>query len=120
MKYLLLIYANEADWDGMPEAEQGKIFQDYMDYTNAIAKSGHLLGAEALQPIATATTVRVKDGKTLTTDGPFAETREQLGGFYMVEAKDLDEAIALAARIPGARMGSIEVRPIMPTPPPEG
>ncbi len=120
MKYLLLIYGAEADWDGMPEAEQGKIFQEYMDYTNAIQKSGNLLGGEALEPVATATTVRVKDGKTLTTDGPFAETREQLGGFYMVEAKDLDEAIALAARIPGARMGSIEVRPIMPTPPPEG
>jgi hypothetical protein len=90
-----------------------------MDFTNSIHKSGHYLGGEALQPIATATTVRVKDGKTLTTDGPFAETREQLGGFYMVEAKDLDEAIALAARIPVVERGCVEVRPIMPTPPPE-
>jgi hypothetical protein len=119
MKYLLLIYGEEGAWAHMSEAEQGQIFQDYMDYTNGINKSGHYISGEALQPIATATTVRVKNGKTLTTDGPFAETREQLGGFYMVEAKDLDEAIELAARIPGSRHGSIEVRPIMETPPPE-
>ncbi len=118
MKYLLLIYENEASFAGVSEAEQGKIFQEYMDYTGRIHKSGNYIAGEALQPISTATTVRVKDGKTLTTDGPFAETREQLGGFYMVEAKDLDEAIALAAGIPASRTGSIEVRPIMPTPPP--
>jgi hypothetical protein len=117
MKYLLLIYENEAAFSGLSEAEQGKIFEEYMDYTRRIRKSGNYLAGEALQPIATATTVRVKNGKTLTTDGPFAETREQLGGFYMVEAKDLDEAIALAAQIPASRNGSIEVRPIMPTPP---
>ena len=118
MKYLLLIYENEASWAGVSEAEQGKIFGEYMQYTNDIKKKGNYIGGEALQPVSTATTVKVKDGKTLTTDGPFAETREQLGGFYLVEAKDLDEAIALAARIPAARTGSIEVRPIMPTPPP--
>jgi len=118
MKYLLLIYENEASMAGLSESEQGKIFQEYMDYTSGIHKSGHRLAGEALQPVATATTVRVKNGKTVTTDGPFAETREQLGGFYMVEAKDLDEAIKLAAGIPGASTGSIEVRPIMPTPPP--
>jgi hypothetical protein len=117
MKYLLLIYQNEAAWAATPEAEKGKIFQEYMDYTQRIHKNGNYVAGEALQPIATATTVRVKNGKTLSTDGPFAETREQLGGFYMVEAKDLDEAIAIAARIPAARTGSIEVRPIMPTPP---
>jgi hypothetical protein len=117
MKYLLLIYSDEASWASISEAEQGKIFEGYMSYTRDIKRSGNYLGGEALQPIATATSVRVKNGKTLTTDGPFAETREQLGGFYMVEAKDLDEAIALAARIPGASMGTIEVRPIMPTPP---
>jgi hypothetical protein len=115
MKYLLLIYENEAGWEKVTEAEQGQIFQEYMDYTSAIRKSGHHVAGEALQPTSSATTVRVKNGKTLTTDGPFAETREQLGGFYMVEAKDLDEAIGLAARIPAARTGSIEVRPIMPT-----
>ena len=117
MKYLLLIYSNEADWADISEAEQGKIFEEYMTYTRSIKRSGNYLGGEALQPIATATTVRVRNGKTLTTDGPFAETREQLGGFYFVEAKDLDEATALAARIPSARLGSVEVRPIMPTPP---
>ena len=117
MKYLLLIYESEAASAGLSESEQGQIFQEYMDYTRGIRKSGNYIGGEALQPISTATTVRVKDGKTLTTDGPFAETREQLGGFYMVEAKDLDEAIALAGGIPAVRTGSIEVRPIMPTPP---
>jgi hypothetical protein len=119
MKYLLLIYENEADWAAIPEAEKGKIFQEYVDYSKRIRQSGHYVAGQALQPVATATTVRVKNGKTLTTDGPFAETREQLGGFFMVEAKDLDEAIALAAGIPGARTGSIEVRPILPTPPPD-
>ena len=119
MKYLLLIYESEKAFEGVTEAEQGKIFQEYMDYTNRIRKNGNYVAGEALQPVSTATTVRVKNGKTLTTDGPFAETREQLGGFYMVEAKDLDEAIQLAAGIPAVRTGSIEVRPIMPTPPPE-
>ena len=117
MKYLLLIYENEASFANIPEAEQGKIFQEYMDYSRGILKSGNYIAGEALEPIATATTVRVKNGKTLTTDGPFAETKEQLGGFYMVEAKDLDEAIKLAAAIPASRTGSIEVRPVMPTPP---
>jgi hypothetical protein len=119
MKYLLLIYENERAFDKVPEADRGKIFQEYMDYTSGIRRSGNYVAGEALQPISTATTVRVKNGKTVTTDGPFAETREQLGGFYMVEAKDLDEAIKLAAGIPASRTGSIEVRPIMPTPRPE-
>lgn len=118
MKYLLLIYGNEGDWAKMSEAEQGANYQAYMDFTQGIYKSGHYIAGEALQPVATATTVRVTDGRTLTTDGPFAETREQLAGFFMIEAKDLDEAIAIAARIPDAKSGSIEVRPIMPTPPP--
>ena len=112
MQYLLLIYENEGASAGLSEAEQGKIFQEYMDYTNGIRKKGNYIAGEALQPVSTATTVRVKSGKTLTTDGPFAETREQLGRFYMVEAKDLDEARAIAARIPSAKHGSIEVRPI--------
>jgi hypothetical protein len=115
MKYLLLIYENESIAAAMSEADQGKVWGEYMTYTEDIRKSGQYVAGEALQPVATATTVRVKDGKTVSTDGPFAETREQLGGFYMVEAKDLDEAIALAARIPASRTGSVEVRPIMPT-----
>ena len=119
MRYLLLIYETEGNWARMSEAEQGKTYQEYMDFTARIKKSGHHLAGEPLQPTSTATTVRVKNGKTLTTDGPFAETREQLGGFYMVEAKDLDEATAMAAQIPAARTGSIEVRPIMPIERPE-
>jgi hypothetical protein len=112
MEYLLLIYSNEKAWDAMPKAELDAVYGEYMAFTEAIKKSGNYKGGNPLQPTPTATTVRVKGGKTLTTDGPFAETKEQLGGYYLVEAKDLDEAIALAARIPSARMGSIEVRPI--------
>lgn len=119
MKYLLLIYSDETQWASMSEAEGQEVMAEYMKYTQDIHKSGNYLGGDALQPTATATSVRVRDGKRLTTDGPFAETREQLGGFYLVEAKDLDEAIDLAARIPSARVGTIEVRPIMPTPRPE-
>jgi hypothetical protein len=117
MKYLLLIYQDEGSSAGLSEAEQGQLFEEYMTYTRNIKKNGNYIGGEALQPVATATTVRVRNGKTMTTDGPFAETREQLGGYYLVEAKDLDEAIKLATGIPDVRMGSIEVRPIMPTPP---
>jgi len=119
MKYLLLIYSNEESWAAISEAEQGQIFGEYMAFSSAIMKSGHYIGGEALQPVATATTVRLKNGKPMTTDGPFAETKEQLGGYYLVEVKDLDEAIGLAARIPTHGMGSVEVRPIMPTPPVE-
>lgn len=115
MQYALLIYENESRWNAMSDADQKTMFAEYRTFTESIAKSGHYKGGEALQPTATATTVRVRDGKTLSTDGPFAETKEQLGGFYLVEAKDLDEATAIAARIPGSRVGSIEVRPILPT-----
>jgi hypothetical protein len=113
MQYLLLIYEREADWNAMSDKEKGAIFQEYMAFTQGIMKSGHHRAGDALQPVATATTVRVRNGKTVTTDGPFAETREQLGGYYLIEAKDLDEATSLAARIPTARYGSVEVRPIM-------
>ena len=113
MQYLLLIYDPEKAWATMPEAERNKMFTEYMTFTNDIKASGHYRAGDALQPTHTATTVRVRDGKTSTTDGPFAETREQLGGYYLVEAKDLDEATKIAARIPSARIGSIEVRPIM-------
>jgi hypothetical protein len=113
MQYLLLIYDDEKKIQSMSKAESDQFMADYFAYTEGIKKSGHFRAGEALEGIRTATTVRVRDGKTLSTDGPFAETREQLGGFYMVEAANLDEAIALGARIPSARTGSIEVRPIM-------
>ena len=111
MQYALLIYENESRWNTTSEADQQAMFGEYHAFTESIAKSGHYKGGEALQPTPTATTVRVRDGKTLSTDGPFAETKEQLGGFYLVEAKDLDEATAIAARIPGASHGCVEVRP---------
>ena len=119
MKYLLLLYGSEAARSKVPEAERARIFQEYMDYSAAIHRKGNYIAAEALQPTATARTVRQRNGKMLTTDGPFAETKEQLGGFYLVEAKDLDEAIQLAGGIPAVRTGSVEVRAIMPTPPVE-
>lgn len=112
MQYLLLIYDAEKVWETMPEAERNKMFGEYMAFTEDIKKSGHYVAGDALQPIRTATTVRVRDGKTATTDGPFAETREQLGGYYLVEAKDLDEATKIAARVPSAKSGTIEVRPV--------
>jgi hypothetical protein len=115
MKYLCLIYDNEKAWETMPKEEAGAIFGEYGAFTKDIQKSGHYLGGNPLQPTSTATTVRVRQGQVSTTDGPFAETKEQLGGYYLVEAKDLKEAIKLAARIPSARIGSIEVRPIMDT-----
>jgi hypothetical protein len=112
MQYLLLIYQNEVEYAKNDQATNKKMLEEYGAFTQSIIQSGNFKGADRLQPTTTATTVRVRDGKTLTTDGPFAETREQLGGYYMIEAKDLDAAIAIAARIPSARMGSIEVRPI--------
>lgn len=113
MQYLCLIYDDEKIWQQMPPAESGKIIGEFHAYTESIKKSGHYLGGNALQPTHTATTVRVRQGKVGTTDGPFAETKEQLGGYYLLKARDLNEAIQLAARIPGARLGSVEVRPVM-------
>jgi hypothetical protein len=113
MQYLLMIYRNEADLGKMNAADRQKMTAEYGTFTQSIVQSGHFKAGDGLQPATTATTVRVRDGKTLTTDGPFAETREQLGGYYLIEAKDLDAALAIAARIPGAKTGSIEVRPIM-------
>jgi hypothetical protein len=113
MKYALLIYASEQAWANQTEEEGQVQFQEYMAFSKDIVDRGIYQSGEALQPTATATTVRVRDGERLTTDGPFAETKEQLGGFYVVEAKDLDEAIEIAARIPDVRGGSIEVRPVM-------
>jgi hypothetical protein len=113
VQYLLLIYDDEKKLNAMSKAESDKFMGEYFSFTESIRKSGHFRAGDALQPVSTATTVRVRDTKTLTTDGPFAETREQLGGYYMVEAANLDEATAIAARIPSARTGSIEVRPII-------
>ncbi|MBV9511267.1 MAG: YciI family protein [Caulobacteraceae bacterium] len=110
MQYLLLIYADE----NLPtsEAETKAMIEAYGAFTQEVIQKGHFKGADRLRPTSTATTVRVRDGKALVTDGPFAETREQVGGYYLIEAKDLDEATAIAAKIPSAKHGSIEVRPI--------
>lgn len=113
MQYLLLIYDQESQWGKLSEGEQGKIYQEYGDFTQSVTKGGQYIGGNQLHPVAKATTVRVRDGKKVITDGPFAETKEQLGGYYLVEAKDLDDAVAIASRIPSARFGSIEVRPIV-------
>lgn len=118
MQYLLLIYEAESKREGRSEAENQKIFGEYGAFTKGIVQSGHYRNGNALKGVAAATTVRVKDGKTLTTAGPFAETGEQLGGYYLIEAADLDEATTIAARIPAARYGSIEVRPIWEMTPP--
>jgi hypothetical protein len=112
MKYLCLIYDDETMWPSMPREQADAIMGEYYSFTNDIQKSGHYLGGNALQPTQTATTVRVRNGKLSSTDGPFAETKEQLGGYYLIEATDLNEAIQVAGRIPSARFGSIEIRPI--------
>ena len=112
MRYLALIYNDETIYTKQTEAEGQVVFQEYMQYTEDGRGAGVIKAGEALQPTHTATTVRVRNGKTSTTDGPFAETKEQLGGFYLLECADLDEAIAWAAKIPGAKDGCVEVRPI--------
>ena len=113
MQYLLMIYERENVWHEMGDDARKAMFGEYMEFSKAVKASGHFRAGDALQPTANATTVRVRDGKTQVTDGPFAETREQLGGYYLIEAKDLDEATKIASRIPSARHGSIEIRPIM-------
>ena len=113
MRYMALIYGSETEAQEMGSPDRNEMYAAYGAFTEMVVASGALLAGEPLHPTSTATTVRVRDGEVLATDGPFAETKEQLGGFYMLECKDLDEAIALAAQIPGARMGSVEVRPVM-------
>ncbi|NMO15622.1 YciI family protein [Pyxidicoccus fallax] len=113
MRYVLTIYENEKLWEALSKEEADQVMGEYFTFTDGIRKSGNYLGGEALQPVATATTVRIRDGKRLTTDGPFAETKEQLGGFYLIEAENIDQAIAIASRIPTARTGCVEVRPVM-------
>ena len=114
MQYVLLIYGNETQWGTVSAAERNGILKEYMDFSKSIAQSGHYRAGNELHQTSKATTVRVRDKKRVVTDGPFAETKEQLGGYYLIEAKDLDEALGIAARIPSARWGAIEVRPIIP------
>lgn len=116
MQYLCLLYDNEAEAAKMSEADQAAELQEYMDVTQRLQSAGKMVAGNALQPVATATTVRVRAGQVLHTDGPFAETREQLGGYYVIEANNLDEALEWARQIPAARSGSVEVRPILATP----
>ena len=113
MKYLCLIYDDEKKWASMPKNESDAVMTEYFAFSEAIKKSGHYVGGHQLHPTDAATTVRMRNGKISTTDGPFAETKEQLGGFYLIEAKDLNDAIQVASRIPSAKFGSIEVRPIV-------
>jgi hypothetical protein len=113
MRYLCLIYENEKQWESMPQAEAEAIMGEYFAFTDGIRSNGKLVAGEALQPTQTATTVRVRNGKISTTDGPFVETKEQLGGFYLIEATDLNDAIQIAAKIPSARFGGVEVRPVV-------
>lgn len=110
MKYMLLIYADEQAWT---EPERERCYDESAQLCHTLKANGQYLGASPLQPVSTATSVQVRDGKRLVTDGPFAETREQLGGYFLVEAKNLDEAIDIAGRIPGARKGTVEIRPVV-------
>lgn len=113
MKYLCLIYDEEAKLAAMDKPTNDAFMGEYFAFTEDLAKRGQMLAGEALHPVNTATCVRIRNGQVSTTDGPYAETREQLGGFYLVEAKDLNEAIQIAGRIPSAKLGTIEVRPVM-------
>lgn len=113
MKYLCMIYDEERDWGAMPRAESEAYLAECLAAGRSIEGSGHHLASEALEPVASAVTVRIRDGRLSTTDGPFAETKEQLGGFYLIEARDLDDAVQVAARIPAARTGCVEVRPVL-------
>jgi hypothetical protein len=113
MKYILLIHTDERAFAALSEAERQQIFGEYMQLTQQIRSSGHWLAGAPLHPASSAKSVRIRGGKPIVTDGPFAETREQLGGYFLIEANDLDEAIGIAARTPGARLGTVEVRPVV-------
>ncbi len=113
MKYMLLIYSDEQAWD---DDEREHCYQESAELGQRLHSRGQFLAASPLHPVSTATSVRVRDGKALITDGPFAETREQLGGYFLIEAPDLDQAIGIAAQIPGARVGTVEIRPVMEVP----
>ncbi|HEY6805672.1 MAG TPA: YciI family protein [Pyrinomonadaceae bacterium] len=113
MKYMLLIYDREQDWLDLSEAEKGAIYADYMKFSQDLKDNGNYVSSSQLHPTNSATSVRIRGEEQLVTDGPFAETHEQLGGYYLVEAKDLDEATAIASRIPSAKLGTIEIRPLV-------
>jgi hypothetical protein len=113
MKFMLLIYHDEQTWEGRTEAERQEMYAEYRQLIEELQSSGKYLFGDQLQSTETAQSVRLRDGQPVVTDGPFAETREQIGGFFMIEARDADEARAIAARIPSARMGTIEVRPVV-------
>ncbi len=113
MEYLLLIYEDEKIWQEASESDRAAIMQAYYTYTQSLRDAGVMKGGNALQPVATATTVHVKGNERMTTDGPFAETKEQLGGYYLIDCANLDEALDWAAKLPAATTGSVEVRPIM-------
>lgn len=113
MKYLCLVYSAERDLADLRQAEYDKLVADHGTLNDALRKSGHFIAANALEPVRMATTLQVRNGRLSTTDGPFAETKEQLGGFYLIDARDLDDALQVAARIPAIRFGTIEVRPVM-------
>jgi hypothetical protein len=112
MKYMLLIYHDEQRWSELSESERQQIYGEYRKLREQLQSGGQYLDGSQLQPATTATSIRIRDGEELVTDGPFAETHEQLGGYFLIEARDLDEAISVAKRIPSARMGTIEVRPL--------
>jgi hypothetical protein len=113
VKYLCLIYDEEKKLNALPKPEREQLMSDYFAFTEDVRAKGHYVAGEALHPVSSATTVRVRNGSLLTTDGPFAETTEQLGGFYLIDARDLNEAIQVASRIPSAKIGTIEVRPVV-------
>jgi hypothetical protein len=110
MKYMLLIYADEQAWT---EAERERCYEESTELAHTLKSNGQFVATSPLQPVSTATSVRVRSGQRLVTDGPFAETREQLGGFFLIDAKDLDEAIGIAGKLPGARKGTVEIRPVL-------
>jgi hypothetical protein len=113
MQYMLLIYNDPHGWESMSEAERGEVFNAYGTFTAELQASGKMVAGDALQATDTATSVRVRDGETLTTDGPFAETKEVLGGYYLIDVESLDEALEWGSKVPGARYGTIEVRPVV-------
>jgi hypothetical protein len=113
MQYMLLIYSPPSDWQSVPAEQRQAVMEAYGSYTEELQASGKMVAGDALQPISTATSIRVRDGETLTTDGPFAETKEVLGGYYLIDVETLDEALDWGAKIPGAQFGTIEVRPVV-------
>lgn len=112
IKYLCLVYHDEAKIDAMSECEYSAMMEEVLEYRDELRRSGHYVASDPLQPVRTATTIRVRNGNLSITDGPFAETKEQLGGFYLIEARDLNDAIRVASKMPPARLGAVEVRPI--------